>query len=129
MFLDEVKKITILLLLILAGCSDFGINPKEDQVITGDVSYAKDIQPMFNSICVNCHPNQGQLSLRNYTNLMKGGKSGAVVIPKDGAGSLLVKKLEGTASGDRMPPKPAGEWSTTKIELVKKWIDQGAENN
>jgi len=28
-----------------------------------------------------------------------------------------------------MPPEPKNTWSDSKIKLVMKWIDQGAENN
>lgn len=129
MFIGEMKKITrIGFLLLCVACSDMGTNPKEEE-IPDVVSYINDIQPIFNSGCVNCHGNQGQLSLATYAKTMKGGKSGQVVIPKNSAGSLLIKKLKGEASGQRMPPQPQSPWSDTKIELVAKWIDAGAENN
>ena len=124
-----MQKYLILFIFFLVGCSDFGTNPKEE-VALDDVSFAKDIQPMLNASCINCHGNNSKLSVRTYANLMKGtSNNGPVVIPKNGAGSLIIKKLQGTASGDRMPPEPASKWSDSKIELVKKWIDQGALNN
>ena len=124
-----MQKYLILLIFFLVGCSDFGTNPKEE-VDLDYVSFAKDIQPMLNASCINCHGNNNKLSVRTYANLMKGtSNNGPVVIPKNGAGSLITKKLQGTASGDRMPPEPASKWSDSKIELVKKWIDQGALNN
>ena len=124
-----MQKYLTLLIFFLVGCSDFGTNPKEE-VVLDDVSFAKDIQPMLNASCINCHGNNNKLSVRTYANLMKGtSNNGPVVIPKNGAGSLIIKKLQGTASGDRMPPEPASKWSDSKIELVKKWIDQGALNN
>ncbi len=129
LFIPKMKKITLwIALLFCVACSDMGTNPKDDEV-PDIVSYQNDIQPILNSGCVNCHGNQGQLSLATYSKTMKGGKSGQVVIPKNSAGSLLIKKLKGEASGQRMPPKPQNPWSDTKIELVAKWIDAGAENN
>jgi hypothetical protein len=61
---------------------------------------------------------------------MKGtSNNGPVVIVNDGAGSLIVRKLQGVASGSRMPPEPLNKWSESKIETIKMWIDQGAKNN
>lgn len=125
----DMKKLLLILFLLLAGCSDFGTNPKDIE-ITEDVSYKDDIQPMFNSSCFVCHGGNGGLILRTYEDLMKGtSNNGPVIIPNDGAGSLIVKKLMGTAPGARMPREPATKWSDSKIDLVKKWIDQGALNN
>jgi hypothetical protein len=28
-----------------------------------------------------------------------------------------------------MPPEPANPWDDSKIEIIIKWIDQGAKNN
>ena len=129
LFLLDMRKLLLILFFLLAGCSDFGTNPK-DGVNSEDISYKDDIQPMFNASCTNYHGNRGGLSLRTYASLMKGtSNNGPVVIPNDGAGSLIVKKLQGTAPGDRMPQEPASKWSDSKIEMVKKWIDQGALNN
>ena len=93
LFMVEMKnKLLLLFLLFYVACSDMGTNPKEEE-ISETVSYKNDIQPLLNSGCVNCHGNQGQLSLATYAKTMKGGKSGKVVIPKNSAGSLLIKKL------------------------------------
>ena len=124
-----MQKYLILLIFFLVGCSDFGTNPKEE-VVLDDVSFAKDIQPLLNASCINCHGNKGRLSVRTYDNLMKGtSNSGPVVIPNNGVGSFIVKKLKGNASGDRMPPEPANPWDDSKIEIIIKWLDQGAKNN
>jgi hypothetical protein len=124
-----MQKYLKLLIFFLVGCSDFGTNPKEE-VVLDDVSFAKDIQPTLNASCINCHGNKGRLSVRTYDNLMKGtSNNGPVVIPNNGVGSFIVKKLKGKASGDRMPPEPANPLDDLKIEIIIKWIDQGAKNN
>ena len=129
LFPIDMRKLFITFFLMFIACSDFGTNPKEEEN-SGKISYKNDIQPMLNASCVNCHPNNGRLSVRTYENLMKGtSNNGPIVIPNNGSGSLIIKKLQGTASGDRMPPEPASKWSDSKIELVKNWIDQGALNN
>ena len=61
---------------------------------------------------------------------MKGtSNNGPVIIPNNGSGSLIVKKLQGVGPGSRMPPEPASKLSDSKIETIKIWIDQGAKNN
>ena len=120
----------IFCLIVFGACSDSKDDEKEQIVVVPEiVSYQMDVQPLFDSSCTNCHGNKGKLSLTSYQNTMKGGENGSAVIPNDGAESLLVRKLNGTASGQRMPPEPKNTWSDSKIKLVMKWIDQGAENN
>ena len=120
----------IFCLIVFGACSDSKDDEKEQIVVVPEiVSYQMDVQPLFDSSCTNCHGNKGKLSLTSYKNTMKGGESGPIVIPNNGAESLLVKKLNGTASGQRMPPEPKNPWDETKVSLVLKWIDQGAKNN
>jgi len=87
------------------------------------VDYETEIQPIFNANCIGCHGSSGGLSLSSYNSLMTGGNSGAVVTPGDGSGSLLVKKLRGTA-GIQMPMNqdPLDE---SVIQLIENWIDEG----
>ena len=124
-----MRKLFITFFLIFFACSDFGTNPKEEKN-SGEISYKNDIQPMLNASCVNCHGDNGGLSVGTYNNLMKGtSNNGPVVIANNGTGSLIVKKLQGVAPGSRMPPEPADKWIESKIETIKIWIDQGAKNN
>ena len=136
----------ILSLFILGiwSCSDSG-NPVDsvsntpdpvvdDCGVTGGdnsscVNYSTEIQPIFstNSLCTGCHGGSGGLYLDSYTNLMTGGNSGAVVIPENGAGSLLVEKLR----DEHAPSMPLGNCciESSLIDLIETWIDEGAQNN
>ena len=100
------------------------------EVCEGDdstcVNFSTEIKPLFSS-CTGCHGGYGGLSLSSYTNLMTGGNSGAVVTPGDGSGSLLVKKLRGTA-GEQMP-KDQDPLNDTTINLIETWINEGAKDN
>ena len=51
------------------------------------------------------------------------------VAPGDAENSYLIHKLEGRASivGDRMPP--GGLLTTEQIDIIKQWINDGAQNN
>mgnify|MGYP000020513055 CR=1 FL=1 len=113
------------------NCSDLGTNPdnEDNNVTIGVISYTEDIQAIFNSNCTVCHPNSAQLNLTSYSGLMAGGTHGDVVIPGDGAGSIIIQKLGSSPPfGDQMP-QGAASLSATKIELITAWIDAGAKNN
>ena len=127
LFQLEIKNILIILFISSTACSDFGNNPKEESELSENISFNSDIQPLLNANCINCHGSQGNLSERNYSSLMDGSSNnGLVVIPENRDESLIIKKLQGTSSGDHMPPEPTSPWSDSKIMLIKKWIDQDA---
>jgi len=92
------------------------------------VNFLTEIKPLFSS-CTGCHGGSGGLSLSTHTSLMIGGNSGAVVTPGDGSGSLLVKKLRGTASGSQMPKNGPPYLDPATINLIETWIDEGALDN
>jgi mono/diheme cytochrome c family protein len=106
---------------------------------SSDVSFKKDIQPIFNDYCVSCHrPTQDSkgyvksgLDLTSYEGLMKGTKFGKVVIPGDSEASTLSKLLTGTNKGLKMPMglNAAGTLDRQYILAIRKWVKQGAKNN
>ncbi|MDP6936871.1 MAG: c-type cytochrome domain-containing protein [Candidatus Marinimicrobia bacterium] len=91
---------------------------------TCNISYSATIQPIFNGQCTGCHGSSGGLALDSYGSLM----ASSTVTAGDGAGSLLVQKLRGTASGAQMP-KNAAALSESTINLIETWIDEGALEN
>lgn len=93
------------------------------------VSFSNDVRPIFNTHCINCHVggSQGGLRLDNYTLIMAGGGSGAVVTAGDAQSSLLVKRIEGRVL-PRMP-LDLQALSSADIDLIRTWIDEGANDN
>ncbi len=93
------------------------------------VSFARDIAPILVENCSGCHVDVRQpranLNLGVFVALLRGGDSGPILKTGKSSDSLLVKKLQGTGGGNRMPVgRPP--LSPEKIELVSKWIDEGA---
>lgn len=92
------------------------------------IDYARDIQPIFQKYCYDCHgPKQQFSGLRLDSKdavMRQGGYSGQVIIPGDGEGSRLFRMVAGI---DGMP-MPIGEPKPThaEIEVLRAWIDQGA---
>lgn len=89
------------------------------------MDYEAEIQPIFNANCIGCHGSSNGLNLTSYDNLMGGVNSGYVVIPENAAGSRLIQKLRGTASGSKMP-KNQDTLDESVIQLIENWIDEGA---
>ena len=86
----------------------------------GQIDYQTEIQVIFDSNCTSCHGNSGGLDLTSYSSLMAGGNSGTVIGPKDHQNSILWQQI----SLGSMPPN--GSLESSKIDLIKKWIDEGA---
>ena len=101
-----------------------------------EVSYAADIRPIINDYCLSCHQPGGKgyeksgLDMRTYESMIKGTKYGAVIKPGDSFASTLIMLVEGRADPSiKMPYGINGSLSKDKIDLLKRWIDQGAKNN
>lgn len=100
-----------------------------------EVSFKQDVFPVLSEHCLSCHKTGGEgqmksgLSMENYDGLMKGTKFGPIIVAGSHVSSTLILLLEhqGHPSINMPKDKPAIEKS--QIELIKKWIDQGAKNN
>jgi len=92
------------------------------------VDFRRDIEPIFRANCYQCHGAKkasAQLRLDGRELAMKGGISGAVIIPGNGKDSRLMKRVLGEGDETRMPLGGA-PLKADQIELIRKWIDQGA---
>lgn len=93
------------------------------------VSFTRDIAPLLLDNCTGCHLDaqrpRANLNLTTFESLLRGGDNGPIVKPGNSADSLLIKKLLGTADGNRMPQgKPP--LAKAALDLVSQWIDEGA---
>jgi mono/diheme cytochrome c family protein len=93
------------------------------------VSFAADVAPLLVANCNGCHidamQTRGGLRMDTFAQMLRGGDSGAVVVPGKGETSLLVKKLRG-AVGERMPTGGREALPPESIQLISTWIDEGA---
>lgn len=115
------------------------INNIEDQIpeIPDEIiSYASQIQPIFNNSCggAGCHTNGGNannVNLNNYqTTINSTGTSYGtlVIIPGNADISPLVDKLEpNPENGSQMPL--SGSISGSDVGKIIAWINQGAQDN
>ena len=120
--------------IILAGMA-VGINgcAKENKA---PVSYAKQIRPIIDSRCIECHATGGQgfeasgLNMETYEGLLKGTKFGPVIKPSDALSSTLMILIDGRADPSiNMPHGDREPLTGEQIKLFEEWINQGALNN
>lgn len=95
------------------------------------VTFDKDIKPIFEKSCVECHgekKQKGKLRLDTLANTLKASENGKSVIPGKSADSSLVKAVARLVEDDAMPPEGKGKPLTAEqIGLIRAWIDQGAK--
>src|SRR5436190_2416558 len=88
------------------------------------------IRPIFVERCYQCHSHQseklrGGLMLDSRDALLKGGNSGAVVVPGNPDKSLLIQAVRYTNEDLQMPPK--GErLAPAKVADLETWVKMGA---
>jgi hypothetical protein len=98
------------------------------------LDFNRDIRPILSNACFKCHgfddkTRQAGLRLDTLEGATGALESGTTaVIPGKSADSELIKRITSVDEAERMPPKDSGKTITPEqIELLKKWIDQGAE--
>jgi len=108
--------------LLLDGSAIAQSSPKVD--------FSRDIQPIFRDHCIECHgPSQQmrglRLDRRRDALPNRVGANGARIVAGNSAKSPLYLRVSGGESGGQMPP--AGPLGPEQINLIKTWIDQGAD--
>ena len=104
-----------------------------------DVTFAKDIQPIFKESCFKCHGAEadvprpkGKFRLDTLANVMKGGENAPEVTQKDIAKSPLLAAVGRIGDeDDAMPPKDnkakIPPLTKDQVALIRAWIEQGAK--
>lgn len=87
--------------------------------------FESDVRPILKLHCFQCHGEEAEheadLDLRLARWILKGGDSGAAVVPGEPEHSLIWQKVE---SGE-MPPSGKG-LSERELSTLRSWIEQGA---
>ena len=100
------------------------------RLFAGDVDFVRDVRPIFENHCYECHSAKKQksgLRLDVKSAAFKGGDGyGASIVAGKTAESPLIELITSSDAETRMPPnKPA--LSATEIETLTQWIAEGAE--
>ncbi len=92
------------------------------------IDFEKQVQPLLSQRCYGCHGpdvQQSGLRLDKRQNAMRGGDYGPVIIPGKSSASKLIRRVINGDGGLQMPP--TGPLSAAEIDLLRAWIDQGAD--
>ena len=114
--------ISVLIGLTLIGFYFFGPEKEMD--------FNTDIKPILNKHCISCHggvKKNGGFSLLFEEEALAATESGhPAIVPGSASASELIKRLTHADPELRMPYQRA-QLSDEEIDILKKWIDQGAK--
>jgi hypothetical protein len=88
--------------------------------------FEKNVRPLLVEHCLECHSgesNDGGLSLGSRAGLLRGGDSGAAVVPGSAAESLLLAAVTYQHEVIQMPPE--GRLADDEIAVLRRWIEMG----
>jgi len=94
---------------------------------TASVSFSKDVLPILESRCFNCHGGErvgNGLRLGSYEDVLAGSENGPVIVPGDAAHSLLVELVT-----NQKMPKRGPKLTPPQVQLITEWVNSGAPNN
>lgn len=96
-------------------------------------AFAAVIQPILKDKCAGCHgaeKQKGKFALHDFASLMKGGehqdKEPAVVVSKSADSGIVKRALLPKEQDEHMPPAKKPQLTDKELNLIKWWIDAGA---
>ena len=122
-------------IVAVAQAKDIDVSKLPPPSSQKDVTYDKDIKPLFEQSCVKCHGSEkpkAKLRLDSLAGALKGGQDGKVIEPGNSAKSMLVHNVAHVGDEDEWMPPPNNklkikQLTSEQIGLVRAWIDQGAK--
>jgi hypothetical protein len=97
------------------------------------VDFARDVRPILSDRCFICHgpdaaSREADLRLDTRDGATRDLGGYAAVVPGDSEASELVQRIRASHVGERMPPRKSKlELSGAEIDVLVRWIDEGAE--
>jgi mono/diheme cytochrome c family protein len=92
--------------------------------------FTREVRPIFEQHCFKCHgpeKQKGGLRFDVKEGAFKKGESGeSAIVPKHAADSRVIKLVTSRKDDEWMPPK-GDRLTSAQIELLKRWIDAGAQ--
>ena len=94
------------------------------------VSYQSQVEPIFQAKCWSCHQpaaNHGEYLMTDRAHLLAGGSSEeTAIVPGKPDESNLVTMISPDKDGVVLMPDEGDPLSAAEVDLVKRWIEQGA---
>jgi WD40 repeat protein/mono/diheme cytochrome c family protein len=109
------------------------LNAGEPADGTKPVSYFNQIRPILQANCQGCHQPakaKGGYVMTDFAGLFKGGDNeGAAIVPGKPTESAMLALIAPDKDGEAEMPKGKKPLHSAEIELIKKWIAEGAKND
>lgn len=119
------------LMLTAVQAGDVDVTKLPPPATKKNITFAKDIKPLFERSCFKCHGEEkqkGELRVDSVEAIKKGSEYGEVIVVGDGAKSGLLHVMAGLVEDTMMPPEgKADPLTKEELGLVRAWIDQGAK--
>jgi mono/diheme cytochrome c family protein len=132
MILRSSKIFLALALIAASSMARAAITPAQmaqlPPAVKRPVNFSKEIKPIFEASCIKCHGRgrvKGGFRLDTRETLLKGGDTGAALVPGNSAESLLIALVQGV-DPENVMPKKGSRLTPEQIGLLRGWIDQGA---
>ncbi|MBS0208979.1 MAG: DUF1553 domain-containing protein [Planctomycetes bacterium] len=93
------------------------------------VDFQKQIAPLLTEHCVACHNRsqlKGGLDLSTGATVLKGGQSGAALVPGKPRESYLLDMVSSTDGARPQMPAKGAPLTTAQVALIEQWIVEGA---
>src|SRR5262245_41140625 len=130
--MPTLVRLTALILLAVSSIGAALAASSKKQSVTESVDFSSQIRPLISSKCFSCHgpdesSRKAKLRLDLREEAIKDHKGTRAIVPGDVANSELVRRITATDPDDVMPPPKTGrKLSAVEIDLLKRWIQQGA---
>ena len=131
---ETIMRIKAILAMLAAGTTlqaDVDVSKLPPPSAQKDVTFAKDIKPIFEKSCFKCHGEEKQkakLRVDSVEAIKKGSENGEIIVVGKSEKSSLVHTVAGLVEDMMMPPEDKGDPLTKEqIGLLRAWIDQGAK--
>ncbi|MBP63077.1 MAG: hypothetical protein CMJ62_16275 [Planctomycetaceae bacterium] len=121
-----------LIIFMLLGSPILG-NDNDTSVPESDtVSYYHQVRPVFQAKCHGCHQaakSTGDYIMTSFEHLLQGGESETAAIVPGAPEQSYLLELVTPEDGAAEMPKKSDPLSADEIELIRRWISEGATND
>jgi WD40 repeat protein len=109
------------------------LHAADKDALPADVSYYKDVRPIFQQNCNGCHqpakPSGGFIMTAHAELLKKGESDKAGVVPGQPAASNLVSQVTPHDGKKPLMPRNQPPLADRDVAIIQKWIAQGAKDD
>jgi len=123
----KMNRLPFLVVLLAAFATGLSCQKKPEMQ---PVDFVTQIKPLLQSRCINCHHSGalfGDLSFESRALAMQARKKGPVITPGDPSASHLFIALTLPDPDLKAMPPTGHRIPTAEVELVKRWIQEGAK--